>query len=131
MQIQNTNCDLKPSSRYKEETREQTRLLLYAFRPLLQVWADAAVQIFYSLGPGWGGIVNMASYNRFHNNNKWYVRVITLSALWNSEVSIVHNKNLELNLILGLLNPICGSILSCSTTQRILYIKGVVEAFRL
>jgi SNF family Na+-dependent transporter len=39
---------------------------------LFQVWADAAVQIFYSLGPGWGGIVNMASYNRFHNNNKWY-----------------------------------------------------------
>jgi solute carrier family 6 amino acid transporter-like protein 5/7/9/14 len=39
---------------------------------LLQVWADAAVQIFYSLGPGWGGIVNMASYNSFRNNNKWY-----------------------------------------------------------
>jgi hypothetical protein len=39
---------------------------------MFQVWADAAVQIFYSLGPGWGGIVNMASYNRFHNNNKWY-----------------------------------------------------------
>lgn len=37
----------------------------------IKVWADAAVQIFYSLGPGWGGIVNMASYNRFHNNNKW------------------------------------------------------------
>lgn len=36
----------------------------------LRVWADAAVQIFFSLGPGWGGIVNMASYNSFRNNIK-------------------------------------------------------------
>ncbi|KAK4879884.1 hypothetical protein RN001_008030 [Aquatica leii] len=36
----------------------------------LKVWADAAVQIFFSLGPGWGGIVNMASYNNFRNNSK-------------------------------------------------------------
>lgn len=37
----------------------------------LKVWADAALQIFFSLGPGWGGIVNMASYNNFRNNTKW------------------------------------------------------------
>ncbi|XP_044266712.1 sodium- and chloride-dependent glycine transporter 2-like isoform X3 [Tribolium madens] len=36
----------------------------------LKVWADAACQIFFSLGPGWGGIVNMASYNDFRNNNQ-------------------------------------------------------------
>ncbi|XP_015521618.1 sodium- and chloride-dependent glycine transporter 1-like isoform X1 [Neodiprion pinetum] len=36
----------------------------------LKVWADAALQIFFSLGPGWGGIVNMASYNPFNNNNR-------------------------------------------------------------
>ena len=34
----------------------------------LKVWADAAIQIFFSLGPGWGGIVNMSSYNNFRNN---------------------------------------------------------------
>lgn len=37
----------------------------------LKVWADAAIQIFFSLGPGWGGIVNMASFNNFHNNARW------------------------------------------------------------
>ncbi|XP_022086827.1 sodium- and chloride-dependent glycine transporter 1-like [Acanthaster planci] len=32
------------------------------------VWKDGAVQIFYSLGPAWGGLHTMASYNKFHNN---------------------------------------------------------------
>ncbi|XP_062586471.1 sodium- and chloride-dependent GABA transporter 1-like isoform X2 [Saccostrea cucullata] len=33
-----------------------------------QVWGDAALQIFYSVGMAWGGIITMASYNRFSNN---------------------------------------------------------------
>ena len=33
-----------------------------------QVWGDAALQIFYSIGMAWGGIITMASYNRFSNN---------------------------------------------------------------
>ncbi|ESO88414.1 hypothetical protein LOTGIDRAFT_219163 [Lottia gigantea] len=33
-----------------------------------QVWGDAALQIFYSVGMGWGGIVTMASYNKFSHN---------------------------------------------------------------
>lgn len=36
----------------------------------LKVWTDAAIQIFFSLGPGWGGIVNMASFNNIHNDAK-------------------------------------------------------------
>ncbi len=35
-----------------------------------QVWGAAAVQIFFSLGTGWGGYVTMASYNKFTNNIK-------------------------------------------------------------
>nr|AGY96958.1 high-affinity octopamine transporter protein 2A [Limulus polyphemus] len=33
-----------------------------------QVWIDAAVQVFYSVGVGFGVHLTYASYNRFHNN---------------------------------------------------------------
>ncbi|WAR07675.1 SC6A9-like protein [Mya arenaria] len=34
----------------------------------IQVWLEAAVQVFYSLGPTWGGVITMASFNKFTNN---------------------------------------------------------------
>ncbi|XP_041376806.1 sodium- and chloride-dependent betaine transporter-like [Gigantopelta aegis] len=33
-----------------------------------QVWAEALMQIFYTVGMCWGGLITMSSYNRFHNN---------------------------------------------------------------
>ncbi|OAF69062.1 hypothetical protein A3Q56_03189 [Intoshia linei] len=34
----------------------------------LRVWGDAAVQIFFSLSPCWGGLITLATYNKVHNN---------------------------------------------------------------
>ncbi|XP_076450373.1 sodium-dependent proline transporter-like [Babylonia areolata] len=40
------------------------------FKRLLdaKVWVEAAIQVFYSLGPAWGPAITLASYNKFHNN---------------------------------------------------------------
>lgn len=37
------------------------------FTHLDQVWAAAAIQIFYSLGPGWGSLICFGSYNKYRN----------------------------------------------------------------
>ena len=34
----------------------------------LQVWAEAAMQIFFSMGAAWGGMITLASYNKFNQN---------------------------------------------------------------
>ncbi|KAJ8022595.1 Sodium- and chloride-dependent glycine transporter 2 [Holothuria leucospilota] len=50
-----------------------------------RAWLNGAVQIFFSLGPAWGGIITLSSYNKFRNN--LYIDSICIS-IANSATSI-------------------------------------------
>jgi len=51
----------------------------------VNVWTDAATQIFYSLGPAFGGLITLASYNKRNANCQ---RDAVIIALANSATSI-------------------------------------------
>jgi len=55
-----------------------------------QVWGDAAVQVTFSLSCGFGGVLTLASYNKFKNNcikDTWFICVVTyLTAIFSGFV---------------------------------------------
>ncbi|KAA3678822.1 solute carrier family 6 (neurotransmitter transporter, amino acid) member 5/7/9/14 [Paragonimus westermani] len=44
----------------------------------IDIWIAAATQIFYSLGPAWGGLITFASYNRYHHDVHFDAIIIPL-----------------------------------------------------
>lgn len=50
-------------------SKEVVSLSLYPLTSaVLQVWVNAAAQVFNSIGIGFGSMISMASYNKFNNN---------------------------------------------------------------
>ena len=61
------------------------------------MWIDAAVQIFYSVGAGFGVHLAYASYNKFHNNCYRSVHIALTSSITSAigqDYKKFHNKSL-------------------------------------
>jgi len=41
-----------------------------------QVWNDAALQIFFAMSNCWGGLIALASFNRFHHQFRGFVSAL-------------------------------------------------------
>jgi len=55
----------------------------------IQVWRDAASQMFFSLGVSWGGLVMFGSYNKFHNKIHWDAAFVSTMDFFTSIISSV------------------------------------------
>ena len=63
----------------------------------LRVWGEAAMQVFYSVGASWGGLITLASYNKFHHNcyrsatGNFDKTIIFGYAAWNYHIITFHH----------------------------------------
>lgn len=63
----------------------------------INVWFDAAVQIFFTMSTSYGGLIALASYNKFNQNTIRDTFIITLSNAMTGNKMIIQNFNLWLS----------------------------------
>ncbi|CAH1711848.1 sodium-dependent dopamine transporter [Aphis gossypii] len=68
-----------------------------------EVWVDAATQVFFSLGPGFGVLLAYASYNKYHNN---VLRDAYLAIMCNSITSFL--SGFVIFTVLGYMSHVSG-----------------------
>ncbi|VDP60501.1 unnamed protein product [Schistosoma mattheei] len=64
-------------------------------------WVDAATQVFFSLGPGFGVLMAYASYNEFHNNVPYFVCLYQYKISTDRDALLVASINSLTSLLSG------------------------------
>ena len=93
----------------------------------ISVWIEAAVQVLYQFGPAWGGIITMASCNKFHNKVYQYFGIfISLSIFYFFLFSYFFPARDSLLLIgLDLVTSVYGGLAIFSILGALAHSRGI------
>ena len=54
-----------------------------------QVWVAAASQVFFSSGVGWGAIITLSSFQKFHHNAHRYFQYMCILCIWSVSIGLL------------------------------------------